>query len=289
VELPPPAAGQVYCSAFVMPAPATRKTTDPNAKEQTPFEVGDHVVWAGTLVKNTDGTTYVSAHTLRADIDVFTQPGSTPSYLSIEGSLIGSADPLLTSVTGVAQEPRDRLVLEAATTDNQSSVDIYLPDIDPKSGAVRNRWVTPQAMTGETTGPAGGGISTQFTGPQPERARLRANKSPVGLLANPTRTVRITNRLTCKPTDPVGQAFDGNSTTALPMPVDSCLANVPVVANGLQGGVYTAPMFDFVFPENIRGGDPIVPYDFWHLGFLRYGEGPNGITPAEGPLTPPPW
>jgi hypothetical protein len=144
-------------------------------------------------------------------------------------------------------------------------------------------------MTGETNSPNGGGIGTQFTGPQPERARLRANKAPAGLLSNPTRTLRITDRYVCKPTDPVGQAFDGGSTTAQPTAVDTCLKNVPLVANGLQGGVYTAPVLNFVFPENIRGGDPIVPYDFWHLGFLRYGEGPNGITPAVGPLTPAPW
>jgi hypothetical protein len=288
-ELAAPFAGQVYCSEFVMPDPATRTPTDPDARQQLPFEVGDHVTFAGTLFKNPDGSTYVSAHTVTADVSAFTQPGTLPSYVAIDGSVIGSADPAATAVTGVAQETMNRLVVEVSTTDVKSPVDAYLPDIDPKSGEVRNRWVTPLAMTGEFTDPIGGGITTQNLGPQPQRARLRANKSPAGLLSNPGRTLRVTNRATCQPTSPTGHAFDGTSSTAAQTPVDACLKNVPLNANGLQGGVYTAPMFDFLFPENIRVGDLVVPNDLWHLGFLRFGEGPNPITPAVGPLRPSPW
>jgi hypothetical protein len=203
--------------------------------------------------------------------------------------VIGSADPNATAVTGVSQETKDRLVVEVSTTDVKSPVDAYLPDIDPKTGEVRNRWVTPQAMTGEGNEPVGGGITTQNVGPQPQRARLRANKSPTGLLSNPTRTLRVTDRVTCVPTSPVGHAFDGTSGTAAQTPVDACLKNVPLNANGLQAGVYTAPMFNFIFPENTRIGDPVVPNDLWHLGFLRFGEGPNAMTPAQGPLIPAPW
>jgi hypothetical protein len=288
-ELSPPYAGQVFCSQFVLPDPAHRAPTDPDATQQMPFEVGDHVAFAGSLLKGPDGAPYVSAHTVSADVSAFTQPGTLPSYLAIAGSVIGSADPLLTAVTGVPQEPRDRLVLEANTTDLKSPVDIYLPDIDPESGQVRNRWVTPLAMTGEFTDPVGGGITTQNSGPQPQRARLRANKSPAGLLSNPTRTIRVTNRLTCQPSSPAGTNFDGNAGSAAPTAVDNCLKNVPLNANGLQAGVYTAPMFNFIFPENNRPGDLVVPSDFWHLGFLRFGEGPNPLTPAVGPLIPAPW
>jgi hypothetical protein len=288
-ELSAPFAGQVYCSEFVTPDPALRTPTDPDATQQTPFEVGDHVVYAGTLIKNADGGQFVSAHTVAANISVFTQPGTVPSYLAIGGSTIGSADPLLTAVTGVRQEPQDRLVAEINTTDVKAPVDVYLPDINPTTGEVRNRWVTPEAMTGENNAPTGGGITTQNAGPQPQRARLRANKSPKGLLSNPTRTLRASNRVTCVPTPPAGHNFDGTSSTVTLTPVDTCLKNVPVRANGLQAGVYTAPSFNFIFPENIRAGDLIVPNDFWHLGFLRYGEGPNPITPAVGPLQPQPW
>jgi hypothetical protein len=288
-ELSAPVTGQVYCSQFVMPDPTTRTATDPDSRQQTPFEVGDHVTFAGTLFKDATGGQYISAHTVRADVLAFTQPGTAPSYLAIEGSVIGSADPRLTAITGVPQETKDRLVLEADTTDVESGVDIYLPDIDPKTGQVRNRWVTPEAMTGEFILPSGGGIITQNLGPQPQRARLRANKSPAGLLSNPTRTIRVSNRVTCFPTPPTGHDFDGTSSTVALTDVDTCLKNVPLNANGLQAGEYTAPMFNFLFPENTRPGDVVVPDDLWHLGFLRYGEGPNPITPAVGPLQPPPW
>jgi hypothetical protein len=288
-DLTPPPPGQVYCSSYVMPDPATRSATDPDSRQQTPFEVGDHVAFAGSLFKDASGKDYVSAHTVNGDISPFTQPGTTPSYVAIAGSLIGSADPTLTAVTGVTQEPRDRLVAEVNTTDIQSAVDIYLPDIDPTTGAVRDRWVTPEAMTGEFNIPGGGGITTQNLGPQPQRARLRANRAPAGLLSNPTRTMRVSNRLTCLPLPADGHAFDGTSSTATTSDLDTCLQNAPRYANGLQAGVYTAPTFDFIFPENTKVGDLVVPNDLWHLGFLRYGEGPNPITPAVGPLIPAPW
>ena len=59
-------------------------------------------------------------------------------------------------------------------------------------------------MTGENPrrlGPTGG-ITTQNTGAQPQRARLRATKAPTGLLSQPTRTVRVADRDTCVPSNP---------------------------------------------------------------------------------------
>ena len=63
-----------------------------------------------------------------------------------------------------------------------------------------------------------------------------------------------------------------------------------VAANGLSTGQYTAPVFEFLFLENVKPGDSVVPNDLWHLGFLRYGEGAaDPISPATGPLSPTPW
>lgn len=299
-ELSPPAPGQKFCSQFVLKNPnltgapsfQVRAATDPDARQQVPFEVGDSVLFSGSLFTDAAGP-FISAHTVEASLGLYTQPGSTPSYIHIGVATIGTADPLAVAVNGAAQETKDRLVLEAETTDVQSPADIYLTDISPTTGKVRNRWATPQAMTGENNGPnqagtvipIGGGITTQFTGPQPQRIRLRANKAPAGLLSNPSRTVRVTNRATCVPNAPSGNNPDPNAAT----PVDLCLNNLPTNANGLQAGEYTAPIFNFIFPENIRAGDVIVPNDFWHLGFLRFGEGANAITPAVGPLEPTPW
>ena len=291
-ELSAPVVGQVYCSQFVMKSPLVRAATDPDSRQQVPFEVGDFVTFSGTLFGQ-GANSYTSAHTIDAHVGVYTQPGSKPSYISIDSAGIGTADPLAVAVNGVAQETQNRLFLEASTTDVQSPVDIYLTDISPTTGKVRNRWATPQAMTGENNGPLqadnvtpiGGGITTQNTGPQPQRARIRATKAPAGLLSNPSRTLRVTNRATCVPNAPIGNNPDPTATT----PVDLCLNNLATNANGLQAGLYTAPMFNFIFPENVKPGDVIVPNDFWHLGFLRFGEGANPLTPTVGPLEPTPW
>ena len=69
---------------------------------------------------------------------------------------------------------------------------------------------------------------------------------------------------------------------ATPAMVD-CLKRAPA-ANGLYSGQYMAPNFNFIFPENLIPGDPIVPNNFWSLGFLVNGEGPG-----TGGLVPAPW
>ncbi|MEA2243284.1 MAG: hypothetical protein QOD24_2840 [Solirubrobacteraceae bacterium] len=282
-ELSPAPAGQRYCSQYVMPAPGA--ATGPNARQQAPFEVGDYIQYSGTLVNGTNGP-YVSAHTIEANVGIYTQPGTQPSYLAIGEFGVGTADPNATAANGAGQETQDRIFLESETTDVKTPVDIYMQDVDPATGALRNRWVTPFEMTGENpqavgSGIPSGGITTQNVGPQPQRARIRATKAPAGLLSQPTRTIRVAARTLCTPAGPEGQ-------TAL----DACFKNAPTVANGLTAGQYMAPVFEFIFPENVKPGDPIVPNDLWHLGFLRFGEGsttPSDVGPSVGPLTPAPW
>ena len=65
-----------------------------------------------------------------------------------------------------------------------------------------------------------------------------------------------------------------------------------LVVNGLKEGQYTAPTFEFIFPENVKPGDGLVPFDFWHLPFIAAGEGattPSVLDPGVGPLEPAPW
>lgn len=291
-ELTPPRAGQVYCSQFVMKrfSDASRTASDPDPTQQAPFEVGDFITYSGTLFKSSTAGNpdFISAHTIEANVGIYTQPGTQPSYLAIGEFGVGTADPALIAVNGAAQETQDRIFLEALTTDVKTPVDIYLIDVDPSTGVQHNRWVTPFEMTGEcdpsgvlaaSCAGASGGITTQNIGAQPQRARLRASKAPTGLLSQPSRTLRVMARSLCVP-----QA-------TLPQPgVDSCLQNASrlTVANGLIAGQYVAPVFEFIFPENVMPGDTVVPNDFWHLPFLRNGEG--GATPAGvGPLEPTPW
>jgi hypothetical protein len=282
--------------AFVMP-PAGGAATDPDPRQQVPFEPGDYIIFNGSLVHPaqpapttppappaTPVPDYISAHTIQANVGAWTQPGTQPSYVQLQKASVASDDPNPLSPAGVDQIHHDRMIMEAATTDVQNPVDVYMTNTDASTGAVKNRWVTPFEMTGENP-PAGanpgGGITTQNTGPIPWRVRLRANKAPVGLLPNPTRTLRIMQRSLCTPRQQLDQSA-----------VDSCVANAPVVANGLIAGQYVAPVFDWIFPAAIKPGAPVVPADFWHLGFLRFGEGAAAATPTPlsvGPLEPTPW
>jgi hypothetical protein len=279
-ELSAPQAGDEFCTKFVMTSVADRTATDPDPRQQAPFEVGDHITYSGTLMHD-GGAEYISAHTIEDNVGIYTQPGTQPSYLAIGEFGVGSADPNATAVSGVAQETQDRIFLESETTDVETPVDIYLVDVDPRTGAVKNRWITPWEMTGENqTGNPTGGITTQFTGAQPQRARLRATKAPLGLLSQPTRTIRVAVRSLCAPTSKT-DGTTGVDQAAL----DACLNNAPTTANGLVAGQYTAPTFEFIFPENVMPGDGVVPNDLWHLPFLRNGEGPGNA----GPLEPAPW
>ncbi len=240
---------------------------------------------------------YTSAHTVEANLYIGTQAGTQPSYIAIGAFGVGTADPNRISINGFAVETQDRIFLEAETTDVKNPVDIYMTDVDPVTGAVRNRWTTPFAMTGEQNGPfqadgitpIGGGITTQNAGPQPQRARLRATKAPVGLLSQPTRNVRVAVRSLCTPQAPVNDLVTGAPVLTS---LDTCLNNAPLTANGLKAGEYTAPTFDYIFPENVKPGDLLVPFDFWHLPALAKGEGastPSVLDPGVGPLEPAPW
>ena len=320
-ELSPAPAGQVYCSEFVMPSVAARAATDPDPRQQAPFEVGDSINFSGTLIAAAPAVAavaavaeipavpavlavaavpaapaYISAHTIEANIGIWTMPGTQPSYISIGDFGVGTADPNAVSINGFATETQDRIFLEAETTDVKNPVDIYMTDVNPVTGAVRNRWTTPFAMTGEQNGPfqadgitpIGGGITTQQSGPQPQRARLRATKAPTGLLSQPTRNIRVAVRSLCTPQAPVNDLAGNPTLTAL----DTCLNSQATVANGLKPGQYTAPTFEFIFPENVKPGDLLVPFDFWHLPFIAKGEGattPSVLDPGVGPLEPAPW
>jgi hypothetical protein len=276
-ELSAPLASDEFCQKFVMPDTDSRGPGDPDASQQAPFEVGDQIAYSGTLVHGSGGD-YISAHTIEANVGIYTQPNTQPAYVAIGEFGIGSADPNATAVSGVAQEAQDRIFLESETTDVKTPVDIYLMDVDPRDGTVRNRWITPFEMTGENqAGNPSGGITTQFTGAQPQRARLRATKAPIGLLSQPTRNIRVVQRSLCGPQAQLDQPV-----------LDACLESAPKVANGLVAGQYYAPTFEFIFPENVQPGDGVVPFDLWHLPFLRYGEGGQTAS-GVGPLEPTPW
>jgi hypothetical protein len=332
----------------------------------------------------------VWVHSIDANVGVFTQPGTLPAYIAIGANGIG-VDPqpaLATALVGVEATPR--LVVEANTTDVASIVDFYLDDkgfslpaatpagplVADAPGAPPNeyfRWMTPEIMTGTLANQAtqaakgvvvpassvaqanafGGGIYTQFIGPQPGRARIRAIKTPAidatqacpatgptiggtqgcAITQSPTRYLRAVLRSLCAPaasgvsssvagfpavpatnlgldaaTSPnkgpyfgingarpnlpsAGNAalgFDGGPGPGnVPSSDGTCLQSAQY-ANGLFTGQYMAPVSEFIFPENKLTGNPVVPNNLWHMGFLAYGEnGRDGNSTA--PQAPRPW
>ncbi len=288
-DMAAPAPGQVYCSGFVMGDPAMALAGQPLATHQAPFEIGDYITYSGTLLKGDgkgpNGSDTISGHTVIANVGIFTEPGTLPSYIAIGEFRISSFTPNPV-INGIVQEEQDRIILEAFTTDLYSIVDVYLVDLNPATGEETQRWITPASMTSGVGGIGSnghlitGGITTQRTGPVPGRVRLAATRAVPGILTSPTRYMRVVARSLCDPANINGTAPLFGAKT----PVDvSCLKRAPV-ANGLFAGQYLAPVNEFIFPENRLPGDIPVPKNFWDLGFLATGEGTG-----TGPLLPTPW
>jgi hypothetical protein len=303
-DLTPSPAGKP-CSAFVMKAvagmPGTagftgilalnlRGPTDPDPRQQAPFKVGDFITWAGTLVRGGNALAPASArptttggpgagdvvwvHTIDANVGIFTQPATLPSYIGVGGFGIGVEPQPNPAVAN--QESTPRIFLEAGVTDVASMVDIYLDDkgfslpagnttgpLVPTPGSEYFRWTTMEGMTGTLTDqlsgrnpfatsaqPFAGGIQTQFTGPQPGRARIRANKVPAinpalpcpltagsqgcTVTQSPTRYIRVVVRSLCAPAATGTQGAAG----------------APVPSTNLDNG----PFFDINGPRAILTG-----------------------------------
>lgn len=242
-------------------APAC-SATGCNPRKQAPFEVGDYVTFSGTLAQDGTGV-FVSAHTVTAWLGIFTSPGAPEAYLNIEVSLFGTGGVAFLGVgtefgpgkAATGQAINTRLKVEGFTTDPSRNVDVIALDFSTTAGtkdSKRERLLL-------TVNPASKPIPLgRF-----KRQIDRSNFLP------PSRELRV--RI-------VG--FAANRTPN------------PVVANGILTGEFTAPMGEFLFPENTIFGQPVVPMNFENLCFLTRGSGPlttlgrTSPTPVVGPLTP---
>ena len=236
--------------------------------KQAPLMPGDFIVYSGTLAKDASGE-YVSAHTVEANVGIYTAPGIDPAYISIEGSLIGTQGPLIErdpAIPGVTfpQETQDRLKIEGVSTDPSRAVELYAIDVNPISGDQILRI-----------------FSTVPTQPAPlGRFRLILGQRANALFD------RGTDNLKGAPRELMARvAGSGGDLDGQPVP------NAPLFAHGLVAGQYVAPFGEFIFPENKVFGDPILPNDFECLAFLLKGSGPLTTTVAAGPLVGPldPW
>jgi hypothetical protein len=222
----------------------------PDARQQLPFMVGDWIVYSGSIAKDAAGLTYTSAHTISADLGVFTAPGVPPAYVDVESLLLGTAG---TPINGIAQEATTRIFIVGFTTDPTRLVDINAVDVNPCTGAETLRLLG-------TVDPAS----------QPIRGRFRFHVLG-GRFMPPTREMRAVSHTGTTPASPPGGIG---------------------FANGLGSGQYQLPNFDFIFPENLRLGEPVVANNFQDMPFLAQGSGPlGGPTPPCPPAPnagPPP-
>ncbi len=231
----------------------------PDPFEQAPFEVGDYITLMGSLVNDApcvagqpaSSCQYTSAHTINASLGIFTAPGTWPAYAYMGEFRIGvggTPNPLF------PQEAVEKVFMDNFTTDSMSLVDIYAVDVNPCTGARTHRFYG----TADPFGPPIGG--------KKGRARFRAT---IGNFLPATREMAIASRALTKGA-----------------PLDS----VPIryVANGLAAGMFQAPQFEFIFPENLIIGSPQVPQTFQEFPFLVNGFGPYvpfgsaSGTPAAG-------
>ena len=251
-----------YLSTFTTDIPAGWEFMTPsdyhsngtNPLVMAPFEVGDYVTYNGHLSQDAQGD-FILAHGVIANVGIFTQPGTQPTYVAIDVMLLGvggAPDPNL------PQEATVRTRIEGFTTDPSSFVMLSAVDVDACTGQESERWYD---MVAVDPGPPGPARQAHGLGAVAGRWRWRPNTDAITL--PPTRMLRATSIN--------GQYFDWN-TGDMKTPA------------GLAAGVYTAPNFEYIFPENLGIGNPPVPSNFQDFPFLAHGSGPYyGATGGNGP------
>jgi hypothetical protein len=260
-----------FVTTLTMPDPATIAAGQlPDPRIMAPFEVGDYVNYAGTLVKDsgTSGPyplgsagTYVSAHTIIDNVGLYTSPGTSPAYVAVDTTILGTGG---LSVIG-ANEASIRTRFEGMTTDPSRPVHLYGIDINPANGTLSDRdW----GMVGVDQGAPKGAVKGRWRFRPPCTATVAADKActppPGGTYVPPTREVRAVIEGAWTPTT---------------------IATTTGGANGLIAGQYHAPIMTYIFPENVPGVAP-PPNNFETFQFLAQGGYTSSAGTRAGQLTP---
>ena len=193
-----------------------------------------------------------------ANVGIFTAPGTQPVYTAIDVMLLGVGG---APNPNLPQEAAVRTRIEGFTTDPTSFIDLFATDVDACTGAQTLRYYATIGVDNiDRCSAGGGGVPT----PRRRSCRRRAC-SRRSTRTGSTRTGR-------------------RGTVGLP--------------NGLLAGYYTAPNFEFIFPENLGIGQPPVPNNFGDFPFLSSGSGPypaparalgilGQLAPWPGAVAPP--
>jgi len=139
--------GEAIKSFTMLPQPGQPSADPsgfPDSRQQLPFMIGDWIDYSGTLAKDANGLDYISAHTINANVGVFTSPGSQPAYVSDEVILLGTAGQ---PIDGIIQEATNRIFIVGYTTDPTRLVSIDAIDVNPCTGVetIRNLGVVDPA------------------------------------------------------------------------------------------------------------------------------------------------
>ena len=275
-------AGEFY-RIFRMDSPANvdgaapcLRTPCADPRIQAPFEIGDFVNYAGTLIQDggANGGMYISAHTLVASLGIYTQNGIDPAYVTVDVALIGTGG---LTVFG-AGEAAVRTRFEGMSTDELRQIHLYGVDINPLTGATSDRdWGTILP----DPGPPGGAVRGRWRFRPPCTVAIATQKACTppagGQFIPPTREVRAV-------IEGLQQYLPG---TITPNPASQIPGTPSAIttANGIYYGQYHAPIGEYIFPENVPG-TAVPENNFNTLNFLAYG-GYQSVTGAQaGVLNP---
>jgi hypothetical protein len=275
-----PTTAGAKCTNFTT-LPPGGGTPDPSI--QAPFEVGDYVTYAGTLVADPGFTagptagpwpgianTYISAHTISNNAAIYTFPGTNPAYVATDVTIIGTGGLIALGVGEAVIRTR----FEGMTTDvdptavAQRIIHLYGIDFDPTTGATSDRdFGTINVDPGPTIGAAKG------------RWRFRP---PCTLAFGAVPTVKSCALNATGSFLPPPREMRAVIQGAFTAPIS---AASPRSANGIVYGQYHAPITEYVFPENIPGA-PIVENNFNTIPFLASGGYTSALGTQVGPLNP---
>ena len=235
--------------------------------KQAPFVVGDYINYQGTLANDATGL-YISAHTVVANVGIYTEPGTDPTYVTQEKALIGTMGPLATTpgapACAVTMECQDRLKVEGFTTDPMISSSTSKP---PNATARQiNIYALDVDLTVDPTGstPTVRRIATaaDFKAVPLGRFRYIAGKGAAVDVDSTSIERGVTRELMVRVDIPAAVPLRN----AIMPKID------PVkVANGLVPGQFTAPIGEYIFPEPLGLGAPQPKLNFQCLAFLTAG------------------
>jgi hypothetical protein len=209
-----------------------------NANLKAPLMVGDYITYAGALAEEVPGSNkfFVAAHAIQAAIGIYTSPGIDPAYVLIEEAIIGAIGERFPPPFE-NQEETGRFRIVGFTTDPTRNVEVLAMDRFVATGE------TERAPPLVTLPPSRlGQIGRIRTEPF-----LKANFLPV------PRDIRI--------------RIVGHTSTKT--------AAGNEAGSGLDSGQYTAPVGEYIVPENTRWGIPnfAMSAPFENFCFLSKGGG----------------